>query len=143
MLAREHDKAKQRGFYADLLDDGTVRDPAQVSRDEATQMVRTVRDLLDHGAPLADPGFIAWLAEEPEDEDLARYRAEFWDAFTAGARRGTAAGMAEAIEGFLDQAGVTEGLREMLQAQEAARTAAPPRVTRTQPRRLPRAQRRS
>ena len=36
-LAREHNQAKQRGLYADLLDD-TVREPASVTPDEARRM---------------------------------------------------------------------------------------------------------
>ena len=40
-LAREHNQAKQRGLYADLLDD-TVWEPASVTADEARRMVVTV-----------------------------------------------------------------------------------------------------
>jgi AbiV family abortive infection protein len=40
-LAREHNHAKQRGLYADLLDD-TVWEPASVTPDEARRMVVTV-----------------------------------------------------------------------------------------------------
>jgi AbiV family abortive infection protein len=56
-LARMHDKAKQRGLYADLLDTG-VWEPASVTKDQARRMVAVVGGLLDHGSYLADPGFL-------------------------------------------------------------------------------------
>ncbi len=65
-LAREHNQAKQRGFYADLLD-GIVREPGTVTKAEAKRMVATVRGLLEDGGILADHGFIAWLVGEEPD----------------------------------------------------------------------------
>ncbi len=41
-LAREHNQAKQRGLYADLID-GTVWDPASITKDEARRTLVIVR----------------------------------------------------------------------------------------------------
>jgi hypothetical protein len=65
-LAREHNQAKQRGLYADLLD-GAVWEPASITKDEARRMLIIVRGLLDHGGHLADPDFIGWLADETQE----------------------------------------------------------------------------
>lgn len=66
MLAREHNRAKQHGLYADFTN-GVIWSPDQITKPEATRMVAIVRALLDHGNYLADPEFIAWLGQSPEE----------------------------------------------------------------------------
>ena len=136
-LAREHDKAKQCGFYADLLDGGVWK-PASVKLDEARHMVGTVRTLLDHGGALADPEFIAWLASK--DPDALGAKDTLWGAFSSGCQQGGAEGMFAALRSLMDETGATEGLPQMIREQAAiAQTGDAERV---QPRNLSRIQRR-
>jgi AbiV family abortive infection protein len=140
-LAREHNQAKQRGLYADLVD-GTIWEPASVTKDEARRMVITVRSLLDHGVALADPEFIAWLASQTpealEAKDLV------WGRFFAGLQQGGPEGMLASLRSLMDETGAREGFPRMVreQAQRAAitRVEDPKRI---QPRRLPRRRRRA
>jgi AbiV family abortive infection protein len=139
-LAREHNQAKQRGFYADLLD-GVVREPGTVTKAEAKRMVATVRGLLEDGGILADHGFIAWLVgEEP---DALQVKDLLWGRFVAGMRQGGAEGMLAALRSVMDETGATEGFPLMIRehAQHGGSVQAA-RQRRVQPQRLPRARRR-
>jgi AbiV family abortive infection protein len=140
-LAYEHNQAKQRGLYADLLD-GTVWDPASISKDEARRMLVVVRGLLDHGGYLADPGFIAWLASETQE--VVQARELLWGRFFTGLQQGGLDGMLASLRGLMDETGATEGIPLMIreQAQRAA-IAMDARPKRIQPRRLPRSRRRA
>ena len=115
-LAREHNQAKQRGLYADLSD-GVIWSPDQVTKSEATQMVATVRGLLDHGGYLADPEFIAWLGQSPQD--VRSHVDTFWDRFISGWQLGGPEGMAVAVQGYMDEIGAIEGLRQIMQEEDA------------------------
>lgn len=137
-LAREHDKAKQRGFYADLLD-GAVWEPARVKQDAARRMVGTVHSLLDHGGPLADPGFIEWLASH--DPDALEAKDMLWGAFFGGLQEGGPEGMFASLRTLMDEVGATEGFPQMLQ--EQAQHVAIGGSKRVQLRKLPRSQRRA
>jgi AbiV family abortive infection protein len=134
-LAREHNEAKQRGIYADLRD-GVVWDPASITREEAKTMVAAVRDLLDYSGLLADPEFITWLANMPED--VKPERDAFWDKLRKGWEQDSYAGMARALQGYMEELGAIEGLREMW-ADDVRRVAmtAVPGPRRSQPRRPP------
>lgn len=140
-LAREHNQAKQRGLYADLVD-GTIWEPVSVTKDEARRMVITVRSLLNHGVALADPEFIAWLASQTpealEAKDLV------WGRFFAGLQQGGPEGMLASLRSLMNETGATEGFPQMVreQAQRAAitRVEDPKRI---QPRRPPRRRRRA
>ena len=136
-LAREHDKAKQRGFYADLLD-GAVWEPASVKLDEARHMVGTVGSLLDHGGALADPEFIAWLAST--DPDALGAKDALWGAFFSGFQQGGPEGMFAALRSLMDETGATEGLPRMIREQAAIAPTGD--AKRVQPRNLSRGQRR-
>jgi AbiV family abortive infection protein len=141
-LAREHNQAKQRGMYADLRD-GAVWDPARITREEAKRMVAAVRDLLDYGGPLADPEFIIWLANMPEEVKPERDR--FLERIRDGWEQGSYEGMAAAFQGFISEIGSMEELREFLQ-EDVRRLAISnqARPARTQPRRpAPRKRRRA
>jgi AbiV family abortive infection protein len=46
-LAREHNRAKQRGLYIDLTDD-TIWDPASITKEEAKRLLVMVRDRPGH-----------------------------------------------------------------------------------------------
>jgi AbiV family abortive infection protein len=138
-LAREHNQAKQRGLYADLLD-GTVWDPVSVTKDEARRMVFIVRSLLDHGGHLADPEFIAWLASQTQE--VHQVRDMWWGRFFAGLQEGGPDGMVASLRRLMDETGATEGLPQMIR--EQAQRAANARVAgakRVQPRRPPRRRR--
>lgn len=137
-LAHEHDKDKQRGFYVDLLD-GAVQEPAtRITKNDARRMMDTVRGLLDHGAVLADPGFVAWVASPAPETFVAKETA--WGVFAAGLETGTPEGMMAAMRNLYDETGATEGLPQMLREQaEIAGVGKPERV---QPRKQPRSQRR-
>jgi AbiV family abortive infection protein len=139
-LAREHNRAKQRGLYADLSD-GIIWSPDQVTKSEAARMVATVRGLLDHGGYLADPEFIAWLAQGTEE--VQSHVDAFWGRFISGWQLGGPDGMAAAVEGYMDEIGAVEGLREMMQEEDARRLAEsrPGKSRRTQPRRRSRRRR--
>lgn len=89
-LARGHNQAKQRGFYADLVD-GTIWEPASVTQVEARRMVDTVRSLLDHSAPMADPEFITWLVSQ--DPVALEAKEIAWSALIGGLQRGGPEGM--------------------------------------------------
>ncbi len=119
-LAREHNRAKQRGLYADLSD-GVIWSPDQVTKSEAARMVATVRGLLDHGGYLADPEFIAWLAQSTEE--VRSHVDAFRGRFISGWQLGGPEGMVAAVEGYMDEIGAIEGLREMMQEEDARRLA--------------------
>jgi AbiV family abortive infection protein len=133
-LAREHNRAKQRGLYADLSD-AVIWSPDQVTKSEAARMVATVRGLLDHGGYLADPEFIAWLGQSMEE--VRSHVEAFWGRFISGWQLGGPEGMVAAVEGYMDEIGAVEGLREMMQEEDARRLAEsrPGKSRRTQPRR--------
>jgi AbiV family abortive infection protein len=139
-LAREHNQAKQRGLYADLVD-GTVWEPAEITKDEARRMLVIVRGLLDHGGHLADPEFIAWLASETRD--VLQIRGHLWSRFFTGLQQGGLDGMLASLRSLMDETSATEGLPLMIreQAQRAA-IARDAGSQRFQPRRLPRSGRR-
>jgi AbiV family abortive infection protein len=137
-LAREHDKAKQRGFYTDLLD-GVLQEPTRITQNEARRMVDTVRNLLRHGGLLADPEFVAWLASQ--DPDALRAKEVLWGALATGLQQGTPEGMFTSLHSFYDEIGATEGFPQMVREQAAIADAREPR--RVQPRRRPRSQRRT
>jgi AbiV family abortive infection protein len=141
MLAREHNRAKQRGLYADLSD-GVIWSPYQVTKSEAVRMVATVRGLLYHGGYLADPDFIAWLGRSPDE--VGSHLDAFWGRFISGWQLGGPEGMVAAVEGYMDEIGAIEGLREMMQEEDARRLAEsrPGKGGRTQPRAPPRRLRR-
>lgn len=136
-LAREHDKAKQRGFYADLLD-GAIWEPTNVKLDAVRHMVSTVRSLLDHGGPLTDSQFIRWLASSVPDALDAKRMA--WDCFFAGLQQGTPESMLASLRSLMDKTGATEGFPEVLREHAAIARVTHPK--RAQPRRQPRSQRR-
>lgn len=140
-LAREHNQAKQRGLYADLLDD-TVWEPASVTADEARRMVVTVEGLLDHGGQLADPGFVAWLASQTQE--VLEVKDMVWARFFAGLQQGGPEGMFASLRSLMDETGAAEGFPQMIRKQ-ARRTAITEVAgsNRVQPRRLPRRQRRA
>ncbi len=140
-LAREHNQAKQRGLYADVLDD-TVWEPASVTADEATRMVVTVRGLLDHGGQLADPEFVAWLASQTQE--VLEVKDMVWGRFFAGLQQGGPEGMFASLRSLLDETGAAEGFPQMIR--EQARRTAITKVAGShwvQPRRLPRRRRRA
>jgi AbiV family abortive infection protein len=140
-LAREHNQAKQRGLYVDLLD-GTVREPASVTKDEAQRMVAIVRSLLDNGGYLADPEFIAWLADETQEAVQMKELA--WGRFFTGLQQGSPEGMAASIQLLMDETGATEGLPMMVREQtQRAALAGATGTKRVQPRKLSRSQRRA
>lgn len=140
-LAREHNQAKQRGLYADLLD-STVWEPASITKDDARRMLVIVRGLLDHGAPLADPEFIAWLASETQE--VLQVKDMVWSRFFAGLRHGGMDGMLASLRSLMEETGAAEGISLMIreQAQRAA-IARAAEAKRIQPRRLARSQRRA
>jgi hypothetical protein len=84
-------------------------------------MIVTVRGLLDHGGYLADPEFIAWLGQRPEEMRL--HLDAFWSRFISGWQLGGPEGMATAVEGYMNEIGATEGLREIMQEDDARRLA--------------------
>ncbi len=136
-LARDHNLAKQRGLYADLVD-GAVVEPASVTMDEARRLVGTVRNLLGHGAILFDREFITWLASQ--DPDVLEAKQMFWGAFAAGVQDSTAEGMFASLRNLYDETGATEGFPQMIR--EQAGIAGPGNPKRVQPRRRPRSRRR-
>jgi hypothetical protein len=136
-LAREHNQAKQRGFYADLVD-GVIWEPTGVKQQAARDMVNSVRSLFQNGGPLADPGFIAWLASQ--DPDVMEMRDMVWGVVVAGLKQGGPEGMLASLRNLMDEIGATEGFPEMIREQAAIGAAGSPK--RVQPRRLPRRQRR-
>jgi AbiV family abortive infection protein len=140
MLAREQNRAKQRGLYADLTD-GVIWSPDQVTKSEAARMVAIVRGLLDHGGYLADPEFMAWLGQSPEE--VRSHLDAFWGRFISGWQLGGPEGMA-AAEDYMDEIGAIEGLREMMQEEDARHLAERRAVKgrRAQPRRPTRRSRR-
>jgi hypothetical protein len=104
-------------------------------------MIVTVRGLLDHGGYLADPEFIAWLGQRPEEMRL--HLDAFWSRFISGWQLGGPEGMATAVEGYMNEIGATEGLREIMQEDDARRLAVSrTKDKRTQPRRPPHRSRR-
>ncbi len=136
-LARGHNQAKQRGFYTDLVD-GAIWEPASVTQAGARRMVDTVRSLLDHGAPLADPEFITWLGSQ--DPVALKAKEMAWGALIGGLQQGGPGGMFASLRSLYDEVGATEGFPQMIRERAAiARTGEPMRV---QPRKLPRSQRR-
>ena len=139
-LAREHNQAKQRGLYADLLD-GTVWDPALVTKHEARRMVAIVRGLLDHGGHLADPEFIAWLANETQE--VVEVKDLVWGRFFTGLQQGRPDGMLASLRRLMDETGATEGLPQMIreQAQRAAIAGSVTTPKRVQPPKVPRSRR--
>ncbi|SRR6266487_5013825 len=55
-----------RGFYVDLRDDGSVRQPSEeVTEAEARGQVARVREVLEIPGPLNTAGFLEWLADLP------------------------------------------------------------------------------
>jgi len=80
-------------------------------------MVATVRGLLDHGGYLADPEFIAWLGQSPQD--VRSHVDTFWDRFISGWQLGGPEGMAVAVQGYMDEIGAIEGLRQIMQEEDA------------------------
>ena len=136
-LARGHNQDKQRGFYADLVD-GTIWEPAGVIQAEARRTVDTVRSLLGHGAPLADPEFITWLASQ--DPVALEAKEMAWGALIGGLRQGGPEGMFASLRSLYDEVGATEGFPQMIREQTAIARAGEPK--RVQPRKLPRSQRR-
>jgi hypothetical protein len=108
-----------------------------VTKPEAARMVAVVRGLLDHGGPLADPEFIAWIGQSPED--MRSHIDVFWGRFISGWQLAGPEGMAAAVEGHMDEIGAIEGLREMMQEEDARRLAGrlAGKGRRTQPRRPP------
>ena len=100
-------------------------------------MVETVRGLLDHGGYLADPEFIAWLGQRPED--VRSHIEAFWGRFISGWQLGGPEGMAAAVEGYMHELGAIEGLREMMREEDGRRLAESRagKGRRTQPRRPP------
>jgi AbiV family abortive infection protein len=140
-LAREYNQAKQRGLYADLPD-GTVREPASVTKDEATRMMATVRGLLDHGGLLVDPEFIAWLANQTPD--VIEMKELVWGRFFTGLQQGGPEGMLASLRTLMDETGAAEGFPQVIQEQaQHAAIARPERPKRTQPRRQSRRRRRT
>lgn len=140
-LAREHNQAKQRGLYVDLLD-ATVWEPASVTKDEAQRMVTIVRGLLDNGCYLTDPEFIAWLTDETQE--ALEIKQLVWSSFFTGLQQGKPDGMVASIRALMNETGATEGFPMMVreQAQRAALARAAG-TKRAQPRKLPRSQRRA
>jgi AbiV family abortive infection protein len=136
-LAREDNRAKQRGIYADFQE-GMIWDPARVKRGQARDMVAKVRDLLDRSAPLAEPGFLRFMADPPAD---ARGELDdFLSRFIACARDDDFAG---AMSVLAELHALMPGIGEMF-VQDARRMAlARAQPARSQPRKLTRAQRTS
>jgi AbiV family abortive infection protein len=140
-LAREHDRAKQRGFYADVADE-VIWDPASISKDEARQMIATVRRVLDEGGMLADPEFIAFAVSGPPD--FRSVMEAMFGVLLKGIEDGPEK-MAAALQEFMNQLGATpDELRKMMLEEDARRTASARHAIpqRAQPRRLPRGKRR-
>ena len=139
-LAREHRQAKLRGFYANVRD-SVVWDPISIGKDEARQMIASVRRLLDEGDILADPEFISFLASTPAD--LRSVMDGYFGILLAGVEHGPENTAGE-LQAWMDQLGATpDELRHMMldgdTRRAAAARAAPPE--RVQPRRLSRARR--
>lgn len=139
-LARQHNQAKLRGFYADIRD-SVVWDPISIGKDEARRMIASVRRVLDEGGILADPEFISFLVSTPADFRSAMDG--YFGILLAGAEHGPEKTAAE-LQASMDQLGATpDELRQMILDDDirraAAAKAAPPE--RVQPRRLSRARR--
>lgn len=139
-LAREHNRHKQRGIYADIVD-GVIWDPARITREQARNMVAAIRDILDYGGVLTDPEFIAWLAAMPED--VKPERDAFWSRVISGWELGGYDGMASAFQEFIEEIGSVDEMRQMF-GEDARRLAisGPPGPLRAQPRRPPTRRRR-
>lgn len=109
-LAREDNRAKQRGFYADC-EDNVIWSPSQVTRDEAKTIVTAVHELLDRGGPLIQPEFIAWLADLPDD--VRPLVTALWEQMLGGWETGGYEGVAEALqEEFAKMDGLAQILEE-------------------------------
>jgi hypothetical protein len=135
VLARKHNKAKQRGLYTDIDGDG-IWDPARITREQAKGMTAAVRAILDTGGFLADPEFITWLAAMPED--VKPEVDAFWTKLLQGWEAGGYDGMADAIQEAMTEAGAIDGMGEMLREQDARLAiSGAPKPPRTQPRRPP------
>jgi hypothetical protein len=117
------------------LTDGVIWSPDQVTKSEATRMIATVRGLLDHGGYLADPEFIEWLGQRPEEVRLQVDA--FWSRFISSWQLCGPEGTATAGEGYMAEIGATEGLREIMQEEDARHLAESQAAKgkRTQPRR--------
>ena len=139
-LAREHHQAKLRGFYADVRD-GVVWDPVGIRKDEARQMIASVRRVLDEGDIFADPEFISFLASSPAD--FRSVMDGYFGILLAGAEHGPEKTAAD-LQAWMDQLGATpDEIRQVMldgdTRRAAAGRAAPPE--RVQPRRRSRAHR--
>jgi AbiV family abortive infection protein len=138
-LAREHHQIKLRGFYADVRD-GMVWDPVSIGKNEARQMIASVRRL-DEGNIVADPDFISFLISSPED--LRSAMDGYFGILLAGVDHSPEKTVAD-LQAWMDQLGATpDELRQMMLDSDASRAAAaraaPP--NRVQPRRRSRARR--
>ena len=60
-------EAKQRGLYADLLADGVLRVPSEVSQNEACAAVTRAREVGASAVLLHDPGALAVFADPPAE----------------------------------------------------------------------------
>lgn len=134
-LARQDNLAKQRGIYADCAD-GIIWNPSQVKRDEARNMVAKVRDVLDRSAPMTDPDFLRFAVAPPAED-----KAEI-DGFVSRIMACAQEDDPEAALAVLaDLYSRMPGIGEMFE-QDARRMAlARAQGSRTQARKLPRAQR--
>ncbi len=134
-LARADNLAKQRGIYADCQD-RMIWNPSQIKRDEARTMVARVRDIIDGSAPLTDPGFLRFIAGPPDD---AKTEIEgFMSHLLASARNDDLDGAMGAVTELHSRMdGIGEAFEQDVRRMALARS----QGIRTQPRKLPRAQR--
>jgi AbiV family abortive infection protein len=95
-LARDANEAKVRGFYVDLRDDGSVRQPSDEVTEARGQVAR-VREVLDVPGPLNTAGFLEWLADLPAG--LAAEARQFFGAFERSLSQAYARGGKDAAIG--------------------------------------------
>jgi AbiV family abortive infection protein len=98
--------AKERGLYADLLRDGAISRPSDVTEDDAADAVARARQVGASAAPLHDQDALAKFADPPP-EALAVADAvfSFWLGTKAESAEAAAAIVTEMAAGFISDGG--------------------------------------
>lgn len=134
-LARQDNLAKQRGFYADCRD-GVIWNPSQIKRDEARTMMARVQDIIEASSPLTDPGFLRFMAAPSAD---AKTEIEgFMSRLFASARDDDLDGALGVVAELYSR---MDGIGEVFERDARRMALTRSQGNRTQPRKLPRAQR--
>lgn len=97
-LARDSDEFRKRGLYVDIADDGSIRQPSDITESEARDQVERARAVAQSARPLTDPQVLALLANPPAD-GLALSSVMFGAYFDAGEVGGPAAAAAAVVDG--------------------------------------------